>query len=413
MLSGGAAVPERFFARLVDGHLVVIDLWRQEMRVLNPSAAVLWLSLSLGACTPDRLADILAEQAGAAATGQIVRDVAACLTEWRELGWIREGGAGCVRLADDMPAPRQPGVATAVQPGDPLCHAVPDTGTQTFAIRLLHGAARVRLGSVADPIDPDLIPRLCAVLSGFPVQDGDAAAADLRFIVGGDRIWIDTAEGLVWTTISNDALSHLVYSLFLAADPGRRPLATIHAAAVGRAGRGLVLMPGLSGCGKSTLTAGLVARGWTYGGDDIIALSDTDPPAVLPFATAASVKPGSWDLLSREYPVLPSLPITPYAGKQARFLPLPLACHVGSAFADRVPVALVFPRFDAAGGTGLEPISTLDALLRLVVCGFTTGDRLEPARLEPLFDLLEGLPKYHLAFNCLEAAEAALEPLVS
>ncbi len=415
MLNTGGTLGDRFFARLLDDHLVVIDLARREMRVLNPTAAFLWLSLSLGPCSPDTLVRLVADQTGAAVSDQIGSDIAACLDDWRDLGWLGGDDAGQVFLVDHAGDTASADIVTWVPTDDPVASMVPQVETVICSVRLLHGGATVRLGSVADPVDCDLVPRLRALLSGFPASEPGSAAthADISFIVDTDRIWVQTPAGLAWTDVSSDALSHLVYSLLLAADPGRRPLATLHAAAVGQLGRGLVLMPGLSGCGKSTLTAALVAKGWSYGGDDVIALSETEPQTVLPFPTASSVKPGSWNILSGDYPQIADLPVIPYADKQARFLPLPVAAHVGDGIADRVPVALVFPRFDPAGSNRLEPISTLDAVLRLVVSGFTTGDRLEPQRLDRLFDLLEGLPKYHLVFASTEAAAAALAPLVA
>ena len=71
--------------------------------------------------------------------------------------------------------------------------------------------------------------------------------------------------------------------------------AFIHGAALVRNGSSLALS-GPSGSGKSTLAAGLLARGFAYLADDIVALSEPDG-VIMPWPLPLSIKPGSVDIL--------------------------------------------------------------------------------------------------------------------
>lgn len=408
MLTGVAAIDRRFFARLLDDHLVVIDMDGRDLRVFNPAATALWLLLGGAVRT---VADLVAEMAALFGDKPaIAADVAACLDHWAGLGWIERDAAGAVALTRAAAPPSSPDTVFAALPGE----EPPAVALSAVSFTLRGTPLVVEVGQTADPVAADLVPRLHAVLSGFPPA-ASPAGVRLRLVVDRTRIWIGTPDGLAWTADPSDALGHLVMHLFLAGYPGTRLMATVHAAALGR-GCGLVVMPGLSGCGKTTLTGYLAARGWSYAGDDIIAIGDEGdggPPRVLPFTSALSVKPGSWPVLERFHPDLAARPLVPYADKLARFLPLPADTHPGADPAERVPRAIVFPRFDPAGSGDLVPISTLDCVLELVQAGFTTGLQLDGASLGRFFDLLEGLPRYRLSYSCLETAERCLCDLVS
>lgn len=73
--------------------------------------------------------------------------------------------------------------------------------------------------------------------------------------------------------------------------------AVLHAGAVGRGGRAVVLA-GESGAGKSTLLASLVLGGCDYLADDLAGLSP-DGSSIIGLGAAISVKPGSTQLIGR------------------------------------------------------------------------------------------------------------------
>jgi HprK-related kinase A len=69
----------------------------------------------------------------------------------------------------------------------------------------------------------------------------------------------------------------------------------LHAATLSREGHGIVIA-GTSGAGKSTLAAGLMTRGWAYGGDEL-AMIDPTTHALHAFPRAICVKAGSFDVI--------------------------------------------------------------------------------------------------------------------
>lgn len=410
MLIGRPDADRRFYARLLDDHLALVDVDRMELRVLNPTASALWLLLGEGGWTRDQLTKALAAlfQQDAVSVGPAV---AACLEEWDALGWVeRRETDGTLRVTGaTVPPIRREGVYPAA-PGE-RAPAVPLT---EMRLGMVGADVAVRLGHTDDSPFIELLARVKGMLSGFSHghSQADDAAATLTFLAADDRIWVGAPDGLVWSADPSGALSHLMLHLLLAGGASAPLLATVHAAAMGR-GDGLLMLPGLSGNGKSTLTAYLAARGWDYAGDDIVALTQADggPLLATPFPTAVSLKPGSWDVLAAHYPEIADLPTISYAEKKARFLPLPAQRLVGATPGERAVRLIVFPRFDPQATGEAEPISTLDALLELIAAGFTAGDRLERARLDRFFDFLEAAPKYRLAYPSLEAAERGLSAL--
>ena len=227
-------------------------------------------------------------------------------------------------------------------------------------------------------------------------------------------MFLRLGSACVVATDVSDALNRLVLWCFYLAYGTEDFLGTFHAAAIGKPG-GVILMPGFSGVGKSTLTAYLAARGWLYGGDDIIGLSR---PAggdrryvVLPFCSSISVKEGAVAILKDGYPGLADLPEVSYDTKRARFPAVPHCRHMGPNLGPRRISAIVFPRFDANARTCLTPLSTRETLLALAGIGYRTGERMDETLLAGMFDFLDGTPAYRLAFADISQAEAVLEQL--
>lgn len=141
---------------------------------------------------------------------------------------------------------------------------------------------RSAFGRFADP-DEHLPRHECAVLrdppGGWRIRDG---AIDARVE---NRAWL---EGIVAARIlENTGHQVRTHDLF-------------HAAAVGRAGRAVVLA-GDSGHGKSLITLGLLGRGWEYLSDEVCALSVAGP-RIDPFPKALEVAPGGFAALGLPTP---------------------------------------------------------------------------------------------------------------
>jgi len=97
-------------------------------------------------------------------------------------------------------------------------------------------------------------------------------------------------------------------------------MATFHASAISN-GHSLALFPARPGAGKSTIAALMQRAGYIHFSDDFIPVRYKDQLAVKS-PLAISVKEGSYEFLSEEYPLLKeTMGYEVQAGKKVRFLP--------------------------------------------------------------------------------------------
>lgn len=192
----------------------------------------------------------------------------------------------------------------------------------------------------------------------------DEGSADTLEISGSDSLFRLTFRGhlIDEVTTINSLLSRLVQLLLGLEHPATNLLAHCHAGAVIRNGRSL-LIPGSSGTGKSTLTAFLVANGFAYLGDDIVAIAEGGA-LLLPLPTCMSIKSGSWPVLEKLYPVLAELPSFNRGARTVRYIE-PKGNYEtldeGSA-----PSIVLFPIYQPGEQTRLSLLPPLESMLRLV-----------------------------------------------
>ena len=173
----------------------------------------------------------------------------------------------------------------------------------------------------------------------------------------------------------------------------------LHAGALDLDGRG-ILLPAASRSGKTTLTAALVAAGCRYYSDDIAALTRHDL-LLHPFLRSLCIKPGSFEVLSRDYPQLAGSPAyARFRAGDVRYLaPSPEAVPDSP-----VPIrCIVFPRYVLGAATELTPLRRAEALPRLLdgLC----NPRAQLGRdLPPLLELLRGAACYTLTVGDLDRA---------
>jgi hypothetical protein len=187
-------------------------------------------------------------------------------------------------------------------------------------------------------------------------------------------------------------------------------LCAIHAGALGRNGRAL-LLPGDAGHGKSTLSAGLAARGFEMLCDDTALLVGA-PPLVRCIPTGLCVKRGAYGVLEPHYPQLASLVERQRPdGRQARYL-MP-GTHVRWADADAALAVgwIVFPRYSPERVTALAPLPRHEALARLLRGIYFLSGPLDDRNLETLIAWIERIECYELPLSSLDEATALLEEL--
>ena len=402
----------RFYWRLVDESLLVVELNTFEFTLLNGTAAMLWLSLLDQERALGDLTAILAETSDRpiASTN---RDIARILAEWRTLGWLvtDDHGRCFIKSRTDRPPPAPYKIVSR----DDLENAVSDATLEwrkdmdfmgtPVGVRFLCDAGHVRC---------DASVRSATFLAGLPACE-TRSENPISCYMTGNGLFLRLGYTCVQASDVSDALSRMVLWCFYLAYGETDFLGTFHAAAIGRA-QGAILMPGVSGVGKSTLTAYLAGQGWRYGGDDIVGLSrpfgNDKGNLVLPFCSAISVKAGAVSLLDPFYPDLAALPQIHYDTKSARFPVVPHAWQMNGDVSTRRIQAIVFPHFGKHLPTELTPLTTSEALLALVGVGYRTGEKMDAVLLHNLFDFLEDTPKYRLEFCDLEAADETLRSVL-
>jgi len=229
-----------------------------------------------------------------------------------------------------------------------------------------------------------------------------AMSADARFISHAARrsiAWLDRRDGRItgWYADAADLSLHQrgkPLQTLLALWARDRGLHAVHAGLVGRSGRG-VLLPGRSGSGKSTATLASLQDGYTYIGDDWIALDRR--------ADGTHVGHGLYGTACLE---------SQHAEHFARLHPQTVAANgapepksvlllsqtVPERLARSVPLcALALPQVVDRVETRVRPASRRDALLTIVPSSiFTMSPRGGRGDAQRMIDLVEQLPAYWL-----------------
>ena len=348
---------------------------------LDAGGRRLWEALQAG-CTVDDLIGASVQEGNlpeAVARSTIAR----ALASWRELGLIDPAApeaspAPAATPVVARPAWREPELDEVYLVGDRPVRVRCDDRVLAGVIEAACGSSRVAHAAGAlqtvDLIEQD---------GWFAVRAADAALA--------------RADDLT----QNRALARhrCLTALLESARQPRRWLGILHAAAVGAAGR-CVVLPGAKGAGKSTLAAALVAAGADFVADDYAPLEQASW-RVWPVPYAPGIKRGSWRPLRRHYPDLYARPVHELAGLHIRYLDLdPLRV----APLDRgLPVAaLVFPC--RAAGAALEEQRMTPAEALAALCHARSLLDRRPEVFAETLRWVESVPAYRLTYGDLDSA---------
>jgi hypothetical protein len=174
----------------------------------------------------------------------------------------------------------------------------------------------------------------------------------------------------------------------------------LHAGVVGT-GTSCILLPAAAGSGKSSLTMALVDRGFLYFSDEV-ALVEPNTFRVPPVPLAMCVKSTGWDLMSRYYPEISSLPVHVRSDEKVlRYVPPP----ANTAERTAVPVShFIFPQYQPGAQTRLARIKRPEALGRLMGECLALRQRLDQKNVQELVRWIAGVECYELTLSCLGTA---------
>ncbi len=242
--------------------------------------------------------------------------------------------------------------------------------------------------------------RLAPLHRASPPPGQQALTLDITAIPGGITVAGPTAAA---TCARDDELLPLVKTVLLQ-ELLRQPAVALHAAALSRDGRCL-LLAGAPGAGKSTLCAALLHAGYGYVADDVLLLRQARVHGLaLPLAT----KPGAWPVLEPRYPRLHRGPIHRRPdGVPVKYLTpsrLPAPSQAGW---------IVFPRYVPAASLRLDTVDQATAYGRLIAEAHAPDHRLAAEDFHALAGWMRQAACRDLSYGQLDEAVAALDALTA
>lgn len=372
----------------LDEDLILFTPRSGDLFLLNPTAALIWEGLADGLGLDD-IIDTLAAVAGRPRE-DVVADCDSLIADWHRTG-ILDGGEPRT-AADTVPA--KPWWSDEVR-----ATTLPDfQPSRVRDYQLVDFQFRLRTGhSAVDEQVHDLLAHVEA-------QDSDPAGSTLDVFPRNGQ-WCMYYNGhLVDRCPEQEGVVPMVHgNLMVAAYRRSQCLVALHAAAVTKNGRG-VLLAGVPGSGKSTLTCALLARGFGYCADDT-ALLTAPPMRVRGVPTRLGLKEGSWPVVRELWPEVDTLPIYRRAdGKRVRYL-LPQV-HLPAARSGKAQTAhvLVFPSYQKDSSTIMRPLRRADALLKLTRSGYDIPDVINEEIVSVMIDWMTSLTCYELQYSDMNEA---------
>ena len=233
------------------------------------------------------------------------------------------------------------------------------------------------------------------------VADGENQAL-LDLNTGANFIWLTTAAVENRLYLRSNFLEKAVYLLL-----GASVVTDLHAACVGRNGRGILLF-GESGAGKSTLAYACARAGWTFTSDDTSYLiNNSAAPRVIGHCHRVRFRPSAKAL----FPELEDRPISPrMEGKPSIEVSIgELPVEHAAAEADIESIVFLNRQPGTRGELARLPIET--AIHRIGQGLFSAGEI--RARHERILQTLDDIPAYELHYEDLHDGMRALDRLTS
>jgi hypothetical protein len=212
--------------------------------------------------------------------------------------------------------------------------------------------------------------------------------------------WVSQAAVNNRLYFRHNFLEKVVYLLL-----GASLVTDLHAACVGRNGKGILLFGG-SGAGKSTLAYACARAGWTYTSDDTSYLiNDSDVPRVIGHSHRARFRPSAKAL----FPELEHCELTPrLEGKPSIEVPISQLAVQSTATEATVDFIVFLNRYPSAAGE-LIPLPHGTGTQR--ACSELYSAGAIRAKHESILRVLSGIPTFELQYCELYQGMRALELL--
>jgi HprK-related kinase A len=184
----------------------------------------------------------------------------------------------------------------------------------------------------------------------------------------------------------------------------------IHAAAVERGGRALIL-PAPPGSGKSTLCAAMVSRGWRLLTDELT-LIDLATHAIFPLARPVSLKNESIEVLRNFAPEAVFGPASPNTIKGTVAHMRPPADSVRRVHERCLPAWIVTPKYAAGQPLTAKKMSPGESFMMLA--GSSVNYMLHGASgFDLLTSVIDGVKSFALEYSDLDSALSWFDDLVA
>lgn len=366
---------EGFHVFPIDDSLVVVRAGQAGLLLLNTTSRRIWEMLYDG-FDVTQIAAIIAADCGISHS-LVERDIRNVVANWEiSLGPTKlDASEGAEELANGPSS--EPAMYDYVIHGRHFRFLISDTD--------LEEEITLRFGAYASPLDgckPDFVYELRRDLDGYIIRS--SRFSERASIVTEVRI------GLV-----QDVLS--------ACFPEKRFIAALHAAALHRDAR-CVLLCARTGGGKSTLAAALTASGYSLLSDDLVFL-DYNCLDISTIPLSIMLRSGSWNVLEPLLPRLKDVPISFRFGEPMRFLE-PSVASVSEGVA---PSVLIFLEFEPGEGMQLNELSSFDALVKLnETRSWVDTERHSVAR---FLSWIQNVPKWSLRYSNLNEALNKIQSL--
>ncbi len=372
----------------IEGGLLLLERSSNSLFAFNETARHVWDLIEAGNSQANLVSEFAETWGISRSLAQ--QDIHSIMAHWQKHGLLSGGDGGPVQIAcvEDAAVDFNPAV-----PPLPLAEWV----------------CTIRGIPMAISIDKQPIAPIRELFRHLETPNA-TPRSQIKISVAGANTMVLTQDGRerLRTADPAEAAGALYIAILERIHPDVRWFALIHGAALAHNGHGLALV-GSSGSGKSTLTAALMATGFDYLSDDLIALSEPTK-AIVPLPLPLSIKPGSFDVVSRLWPELAQAPSYRTKGLDARLLVPPAAAW------DAQPAALrrvVFPHYAAGVHPQLTRLSPFQTIERLLSDRIWLGSPITEERVTAFLAWLEDTPAYALTYADLDGAVRLIEDVVA